>query len=329
MTTEIIVRNVDVIAAEICSIKDQTRKIVLGNSIEIGKRLVEAKDIVPHGEWGNWLEQSVDYSQSTANNLMKIFMEYGANQLALFGSDAKSQALGNLSYTQAVALLGVPAEEREEFVEKNDVKAMSTRELQAVIKEKQALLKQLKDTEEKMKEIKKSSDLIDQKYNVLDKQNREDAESLKQVRSELEAAQNSGNSKEVAKLKKDLQKAEKASEASQKRLADLEAGLAEKVKIREAELESQMADKLAKREQELADQAKQVKEETAKQLADMQEQMVKNNNTAVIKVTVCFDTLVENFKALLAAVGDIENPEEKDKFKSAVAKLCDKMKGYV
>ena len=74
---EFVERTPDIIAAEICQIADQTRKMVLNSSIEIGKRLCEAKEMIPHGEWGNWLEHSVNFKQSTANNLMKIYTEYG------------------------------------------------------------------------------------------------------------------------------------------------------------------------------------------------------------------------------------------------------------
>lgn len=45
-----------VIAAEINTIKSQTTNVVLAGSIEIGRRLKEAKDMLPHGEWGRWLE---------------------------------------------------------------------------------------------------------------------------------------------------------------------------------------------------------------------------------------------------------------------------------
>ena len=105
-------RSPALIAAEINNIKAQTRTMVLYNSIEIGRRLTEAKQFIPHGDWGTWLDTSVEYSKSTANNLMRIFEEYGADQLALFGETAaKSQALGSLSYTQAIYMLEVPAEE--------------------------------------------------------------------------------------------------------------------------------------------------------------------------------------------------------------------------
>ena len=47
--------------------------------------------MVKRGTWGTWLKERVDYSQSTANNFMKIYQEYGRNGLA-----EKSQALANL-----------------------------------------------------------------------------------------------------------------------------------------------------------------------------------------------------------------------------------------
>jgi hypothetical protein len=45
-------------------------KILLTNAIEIGRRLKEAKELVPHGEWGKWLEELVSYSQRMADKLI-------------------------------------------------------------------------------------------------------------------------------------------------------------------------------------------------------------------------------------------------------------------
>lgn len=127
------VRDGEIIAAEINIIKDQTRRQILVASIEIGQLLCEAKELVPHGDWQSWLEQKVEYSQSTANNFMRIYREYGSEQIGLLGS-SKSQAFENLTYSQAVALFALPADEREGFVAENDVENMSTRQLQEAIK---------------------------------------------------------------------------------------------------------------------------------------------------------------------------------------------------
>ena len=125
-------QNADQLAYEINFIKKQTLENVLKASIDIGERLSAAKELVPHGQWSDWLKEKVDYSQSTANNFMRIFREYGDEQISLSGK-SKSQTFANLNYSQAVALFALPEHQREEFVETHDVSEMSTRELKEAI----------------------------------------------------------------------------------------------------------------------------------------------------------------------------------------------------
>jgi len=127
----------DILAAEIRTIKDQTGRMVLNASIEVGRRLTEAKAKLPHGSWGEYLKNEVDYSPSQAQNLMRVFREYGSDQQSLFGGEAKSQTFGNLTYSKALSLLAIPNEEdRERFATENDVEHMSVRELNEAIKAK-------------------------------------------------------------------------------------------------------------------------------------------------------------------------------------------------
>lgn len=139
MNNTIILRTPDVIAAEINTIKRTTAKYVLEQSIEIGRLLCEAKEAVPHGEWGHWLEENCAYSTSNANNLMRIYTEYGEDdeQLSFFAEN-KLELYGDLNRSQAIALLALPPAERAEFVKENDVPAMSVSELEAKIKEAKA-----------------------------------------------------------------------------------------------------------------------------------------------------------------------------------------------
>ncbi|ACL22450.1 hypothetical protein Dhaf_4445 [Desulfitobacterium hafniense DCB-2] len=127
-----------VIAAEINAINRESRKMLLKNAIEVGRRLKEAKELLNHGEWLKWLKETVNYSKSTAENLMNLYKEYGPKLLSLSDDDLNSQALGNLTYTQAVLLLGLPEEEREEFVAQNDLDSMTTRQLSQTVKEQRA-----------------------------------------------------------------------------------------------------------------------------------------------------------------------------------------------
>ena len=118
--------------------------------VEIGKRLLEAKEQLPHGQWESWLEKSVEFSLGTAKRFMKIASEYGSNRSALI----------DLPYTKLWMMLQLPPEEREEFAsaphtvngENKTVQDMTTRELQAAIKEKNEAVKARKDAERQLAE---------------------------------------------------------------------------------------------------------------------------------------------------------------------------------
>ena len=93
MTELTTTRTPDVIAAEIRALTST----MLTSVIEIGRRFAEAKAMLPHGQFGPWLESSTGYSQRTANNYMRLFEEYGDSQGSLFGATVNSQAFANLA----------------------------------------------------------------------------------------------------------------------------------------------------------------------------------------------------------------------------------------
>ena len=120
-----IIRDAGVIAGEINAIKQEVRDTAIRGPIEIGKRLIEAKNLVPYGQWGKWLEENVDYSERTAQEMMRIAQEYGRKE---------TQALAEIqNTTQAVLLLALESTERDRFVQEHDMKTISTRELEAEI----------------------------------------------------------------------------------------------------------------------------------------------------------------------------------------------------
>lgn len=141
-------RTVETVTLEIRTLHQQAQSMMLGYAIEIGRRLAEVKAMLPHGAWGDYLRNEVAYSQSTAQNFMKIFEEYGADQQSLFGPVPKSQTLGNLPYTKALVLLALPSEEREDFIENHDVCDMSTRELKEAIRQREEALADKKAAEQ-------------------------------------------------------------------------------------------------------------------------------------------------------------------------------------
>ncbi|MFV0618081.1 DUF3102 domain-containing protein [Megasphaera sp. WILCCON 0056] len=233
-STAIGVRTADTIATEINTIKRQTQKIMLASSIEIGKRLTEAKDMIDHGAWGKWLQDNVNYSERTAQNLMRVYDQYGdkfgmTEMDSLFASGAPN-VFEELSYTQALALLSLPTDaEREEFVKENDVASMSTRELQEAIKARKEAEDRAIDAEkraweakEKLKEAEnralqaedkarnaEQSDLYDERLTAAERER--DVLQKRVLELEARPAISDAGQKEIEKLKKKIHVLEAAS----------------------------------------------------------------------------------------------------------------------
>ena len=90
------VREISVVTAEIKELCRQAENMALMYAIEIGRRLCEAKGVLEHGEWGEWLKNEVNFSQRTANNFMRLYSEYGSSQLCFFQESPNSQPFANL-----------------------------------------------------------------------------------------------------------------------------------------------------------------------------------------------------------------------------------------
>lgn len=152
-----ITRSAAVIAAEINAIKSQTFGILEAahtyakrSCFEIGKRLEEAKATIPHGEWGDWLEANVSYSVSTANDLMRIYREFGDEQIDMITGKSDAEVFEGLSQSQMVALFALPKADRAAFVEEHrgelESGELSTRKLKEEIKRLNEVIEQ-KDKE--------------------------------------------------------------------------------------------------------------------------------------------------------------------------------------
>lgn len=307
-------RTPELIAAEINHIKEETKRIVLNNSIEIGRRLTEAKLIVPHGEWGKWLEEKVDYSKTTANNLMNIFNEYGAAQMDLLGSNINDTVFANITYTQAVELLLIKnPEERKEFVENNDMENMSTRELKKAIAD-------LKKSEKEKEEYKN-------KYEKLKNKAEEDQKALVQA---VEKAAEHANEMEIEKNKllEEMSNNSKIAEEAIKKIKEYE----DKIK----ELEERATDVIPGIDEE---QMKKIEEEHKKKIEKLLSEKEKiesklkeiesssKQNDGAIKFWIHFDTLTKSFEDILNDINEVDcnDIEEGLKYKNACKKLINIM----
>ena len=208
MSNIVIARAPDIIAAEINTIKREVREVVIFASIKIGAKLTEAKSLVNHGEWGKWLEENVEYSQSTANYLMQLYQEYGTNQESFFDTWTNSQTFAKLTYSQHIALLALPFGERQEFAEQNHVEDMSTRQLQQAIREREEALKEKAELEAQLRDTSQS---------LLDAQ---------QVAAAAKSSEGAWQ-KEFNKLSNDKSRAEKSEALAMEKVKELEKQLQE------------------------------------------------------------------------------------------------------
>ena len=272
------------IGAEIRSYIHVGRQVTVLCGIEIGRRLCEAKDMLPHGEWLPWLKKETDLQERTAQRYMTVFREYGADQLWLLEPETNASSLSDLPISKALALLSVPESDREAFAEEVGAAELSTEELKEAIRQKKEAEERAKAAEESAAETKKrlealEADLKDaeEQSDDFSRENERLTEELKEAKkraAELEnrpievaverdeaaiteavnAARAEAEQERAALLKK-LEEAKKKQEKAEKERDALKAQAAEAgdaAKAATAAAEKQAADKLAAAEAETA-----------------------------------------------------------------------------
>lgn len=291
--------------------------------IEIGRRMCAAKAMVKHGEWAGWLQQNTGYSSSTAENFMRIFNEYGADQISLFGDVEKSQTFGNLTYSKALALLSVPKSEREDFVSENNVDEMSTRELKEAIKAREA-------AEQAAQAEKERADKYQQDYEEAQKEASKASQELEHAAASVVALKDQIKELESRPVEVAVERDEeaiKAAAADAKKKADAE--WSKRVNKTAAELSQKTAQAL-KLEKDLADALNRLKEaEEAAPAEDPEkdalreqvaalEKKLKVSDAAATKVKLLLGQFQAAYRALQEAIDAVEDSEAAAKMRSAV-----------
>ena len=295
-------RDIKTVTTEIRTLHRQAQCMVLGYAIEIGRRLKEAKAMLDHGQWGPWLREELDFSQSSANNFMRIFEEYGAQQVSLFG-DANSQALGNLPYTHALRLLALPAEERESFAEEHHAEELSTRELEKLIRERDEARRAEQDAQEKAaaaEEVAKGA---------------EDAR-----RDALAAAERLKNAQAA---EKDAKAAAKQAKAELKALREnpvIPAEVLEKLRAEEAERAAETAQKETARRVAEAEKAAQ---ESARR-AEQAERQLAAADPEVATFKAWFRAVQDDFARMQETHAQVTDQAKADKLRAAVRALLER-----
>ena len=93
----------------------------------------------------NVLEQKKVVVANLTERLNKLYEEYGAAQISIFGASVDSQTFANLPYSKALQLLAVPRDEREAFAEEVGAADLSVKELKAAIEERDRAKKEAEE----------------------------------------------------------------------------------------------------------------------------------------------------------------------------------------
>lgn len=289
------VRSIDIVTAEIYTIRDNAARVFMDSVVQIGRRLEEAKQLVPHGEWTDYLDTKLGYKPSTAQNYMRIAREFGDGQVGLSGKTA-SDFFGNLGYSQLLPLLGLPEEEREQLAEEHDLAGMSSREIQALVKERDEAKKNADVAQEKLEQAWKELDQASEDIRDLENKN-------------LEA-------------KAQAERAEKGEETARQAIAELQRQLNELAAQANQPRDLTDEERAALRAEVAAEQGKALQAAEAR-AAEALAKLEKVKNPAAHKVNFLFGELCEYWRRLQAALKELEQSDEEaaGKMKAAIKQV--------
>ena len=306
---------VETLTAEIQVYKQQAGACI----VEIGRRLIQAKELLPHGQWASWLAEKVEFSEKTAQNFMRVAREY-----------ANPQPVADLGLSKALLLLQLPEEEREEFIEKphevggeeKTVQEMSKRELEKVIRERDEARKAAEAAQADAVRWKSAADAGE----VLLENTKSKLESAK---GELESAKNELESaaKQAEVAAEEREAAEKAFREAEKRQKELavklkaaeEAARAEPIPAEVVPDEETLEHIRAEIRAEQADVLKAAEERVAEASARLE----RAKNPAALRVSLCFEDVQAKITVIESALRDLrgDQPEAADRFCDVISEF--------
>ena len=299
-------RSAEMIAVEINVEKRNTALTVMQAYIKIGGLLCEVKEQIPHGEFGQWLEDNVQYSVSTANNMMRVYREWAEyQQLDMFNSESFEELFQGMSPTHVLALLPVPRAERAAFIEETGAKDASVREIQEAVKAREEAEKRAKAAEEREQAAAGRADAAEAEKQALAGKLEETEVQLKLMKAvgttPEERARIEREAAEKAKADAD-KKIEQAKKKAEKDLEKARAEGAEQVKKVEAE-----RDAAIERAREEAKAA--AERESAAKIAALEDKLKRQVVAAsphMERFKAHLEAFQEAYRRMLAVVSDAE-----------------------
>jgi chromosome segregation ATPase len=316
-------RNIEVITSEIHFYKKQAGEAIL----EIGSRLNEAKSQLEHGEWLDWLGEKVDFSEASAQRLMRLAREYSDPSLVT-----------ELGSSKALAMLALPPADREEFLnethtvdgEEKTVSDMSKRELEAAVKEraeaikaKEAAEKIAKDAEAELlalqAKLKEAESRADEAENATKAAETDKATAAAEL-DNLQKADIQLPDEEGQQMMEDLRKqiaAEAKKEAEEKLKKKIEKADAEK-----AAAESKLKD-AEDAKVRLAQESENVKLQQETKIQQLEKKLAAASSEHVTVFKTHYESVQSGINSMLGCIKRLQgDPEMSHKLSNALRALC-------
>jgi len=318
-------RSIDTITAEILLYKHQAGESIL----QIGARLNEAKEQLSHGEWLDWLNDSIDFSEGTAQRFMRLAREYSNPSLVT-----------ELGSSKALALLALPPADRDEFItethdiagEEKSVTDMSKRELETAVKERAEAIKAKEAAEKIAKDAEDALKVVESKLERVDERIREAEAAAKaaecekaSIKAELDNLQKADiqlPDEDGQQMMEDLRKqiAAEAKKDAEKKL---------KTKIEKADVEKERAERALKDAVEANEKLNQesalIRQQQEAKIEKLQKQLAAASSEPVTIFKTHFEGAQDSINKMVGCIMKLkEEPVTQGKLITALKALCEK-----
>ena len=281
---------------------------------DAGRRLIEIKGRIPHGQFEDWCAENLEFSKSKAEKMMKL-SEKMDDENSLF---SKTETFTDIGISRIWALLAAPEEVAAEIVETHDVNEMTVRELKEQI---QTLKRRVKEEEDKRHEAEMTvftpyeQEKADMEANI---------EHMTEELKEYKAA-----AAELESVKKDLEDAKAKLKKQKEKQRALEAAKDEEIRKGIEESRSEIEKKA--REDALTESAAEIAKNTdeimllQETVEKLEAEKAKLSNTSLME----FKVLCDQLQDIYYKINDLINGErERDeaygiKLQAALQKIVE------
>ena len=314
-------RSVETITTEIIMIKQQTASVVASAAFEIGRRLCEAKEKVPAGKWISYLQEQLDYRPSTAENLMRIYREFGSEQVDLLTGKIPAEVFGRLDQSQMVAMFSLEPEKRMELMDQTEgIEDMSSRQIADLVKQKKLAEKEAERERKARERADKIATEQADKASKLETEAGKHQQQIKDLEDELERI----------RMELDTEKAQASivppdTSEKDKRIEELLAEIAELKQKNDPEKGLELIREQVRREMQNDLEA------ADNRAAAAEKKLESAKNPAVQRISFLFSEAQDLVKRTCAELDALEEtePEKAEKLRGAISKALRDMGDFV